>query len=59
MKRTELERRLKKAGWVIRPGGKHNIAERADKPGVMITIPRGSKINELTARGILKDTGLI
>jgi predicted RNA binding protein YcfA (HicA-like mRNA interferase family) len=59
MQRTELERRLKNGGWVLKSGGKHNYVERSDKPGVRITIPRGSRVNDLTAKGILKDAGLL
>ncbi|MDR1687750.1 MAG: type II toxin-antitoxin system HicA family toxin [Clostridiales bacterium] len=58
MQRTELERKLKQNGWVIKPGGKHKKARHPDKPGVMITIPNGSQIKETTANGILKDAGL-
>ncbi|MDR1735868.1 MAG: type II toxin-antitoxin system HicA family toxin [Oscillospiraceae bacterium] len=58
MQRTELERKLKKAGWIIKPGGKHLKARHPDKPGIMFTIPNGSKIKEITANGILKDAGL-
>ena len=59
MQRTELERRLKKAGWRIIPGGKHNKAYHPDKLNIRITIPRGSQVNEITARVILRDAGLL
>ncbi|MDR0446205.1 MAG: type II toxin-antitoxin system HicA family toxin [Oscillospiraceae bacterium] len=59
MQRTELERRLKRGGWILKTGGKHNYVEHPDKPGIKITVPRGSKINDTTARGILKDAGLL
>ena len=55
--RTEVVRRLKKDGWVIKPGGKHGMAEHPTKPG-KIPIPNGSKIKEYTARGIYKAAGL-
>jgi len=58
MQRTELERRLKKGGWTIYSGGKHNYAKHPNHPGIRIQIPRGSKVNDLTANGILKDAGL-
>jgi predicted RNA binding protein YcfA (HicA-like mRNA interferase family) len=58
MQRTELERKLKKAGWTIHSGGKHNYAKRPDRPEVKIFIPRGSKIKDTTAFSILKDAGL-
>jgi predicted RNA binding protein YcfA (HicA-like mRNA interferase family) len=59
MQRTELERRLVKGGWILKNGGKHNYVVHPSKPGVRITVPRGTKINDVTARGILKDAGLI
>ena len=58
MKRTELERKLKKAGWKIVPGGKHKMAKHPDKPGEKIPIPHGSDINDYTAKGILEDAGV-
>ena len=58
MKRTELERKLRKGGWIISPGGKHNLALHPNKPGEKIPLPRGSKVNEITANGILEDAGL-
>jgi predicted RNA binding protein YcfA (HicA-like mRNA interferase family) len=59
MQRTELERQLNKGGWVLKSGGKHNYVEHPNKPGMRITVPRGSKINDMTAKGILKDAGLV
>jgi predicted RNA binding protein YcfA (HicA-like mRNA interferase family) len=58
MQRTELERKLKKAGWVIKPGGKHQKARHPGKPGIIITVPNGRKIKDATADGILRDAGL-
>ena len=58
MQRTKIERKLKKAGWTIKPGGKHKMAKHPDKPGVKIPIPNGSKIDDFTAKGILRDAGL-
>ena len=58
MKRTELERKLRKGGWTIKPGGKHGMAKHPKKPGVRIPIPHGSKIDEYTANEILMDAGL-
>ena len=57
MQRTELVRKLKKGGWKIEPGGKHGMATHPTKPG-KIPVPNGSKIDEYTARGILKAAGL-
>ncbi len=58
MQRTELERKLKKAGWKFKPGGKHQKATHPDKPGITLTVPNGSKVNDITAKAILKDAGL-
>ena len=58
MERTKIERKLKKAGWIIKPGGKHKMAKHPNRPGEKIPIPNGSKIDDFTARGILKDAGL-
>ena len=58
MKRQDLIKKLKSAGWEITHGGNHDIAKHPTKPG-MITIPRHREINEYTAKGILKDAGLI
>jgi len=58
MKRSELVRKLKKDGWIITPGGKHGIALHPIKSG-KIPVPNGSSIKETTARGILKDAGLL
>jgi hypothetical protein len=84
MQRKKLEDRLKKGGWILKSGGKHNYVENPNRPGVKIiesgsagfsniintgrrpgaahsggTVPRGSKINDTTAKGILKDAGLL
>ena len=59
MQRTELERRLRRGGWIIEPGGKHNKAYHPDNPKRKIFINRGSQIPEQTARKILKDAGLL
>jgi len=58
MQRTELIRRLKKDGWVVKPGGKHGMATHPRKPG-KIPIPNGSQINDYTAKGILRSAGLL
>jgi predicted RNA binding protein YcfA (HicA-like mRNA interferase family) len=59
MKRTELERKLRKGGWGIEHGGKHNITYHPDNPKRKTTVPRGSNIDELTAKGILRFAGLL
>ena len=59
MKRKDLVRKLNNAGWTIIPGGNHDIAKNPQYPGVRIPIPRHAEINEYTAKGILKDAGII
>ena len=57
MKKRELERRLRAAGWTIESAKKHDMAKHPDHPGAKIPIPRDTEINEYTARGILKSAG--
>jgi hypothetical protein len=59
MQRSELERKLRKAGWRIAGGAKHNKAVDPNNPNNWTTIPKGSKINDNTARAILKFAGVI
>ena len=59
MQRTELERRLRRGGWIIKAGGKHNYAIHPDNPKHKIQINRGSQVPEFTARKILKEAGLL
>ena len=58
MKRRDIDKALKKAGWVIIPGGNHDLATHPQKPGMKIPIPRHNEINEYTAKGILERAGL-
>lgn len=58
MKRRDIDRMLKKAGWVITPGGNHDLAINPNKPGIKIPLPRHKEINEFTAKGILETAGL-
>lgn len=58
MKRRDIEKELKSAGWVITHGGNHDLATHPEKPGIRIPLPRHKEINEYTARGILEDAGL-
>jgi len=59
MTKLELERKLRKAGWVISHGKAHDMAIHPQKPGVKIPIPRHSgDIPKGTAKSILKDAGL-
>lgn len=58
MKRKDIDKRLRKAGWVILHGGNHDLAVHPKKPGVKIPIPRHTEVNEQTAKGILRLAGL-
>lgn len=58
MKRRDIDKALKKAGWVIISGGNHDIAKHPQRPGVRIPIPRHSEVNEYTAKAILEQAGL-
>jgi len=58
MKRSELERKLRKGGWVIKPGGKHNVTYHPNNPSKKTTVPNGTRINEQTAKSILRFAGL-
>lgn len=59
MKRKDLDRALKKAGWQIYHGGNHDLAYHPDNPNVKIPLPRHKEVNENTAKGILKAAGLL
>ncbi len=53
MKRRELENRLQKLGWNLdRHGRRHDIWTKGDYE---IAIPRHNKINEYTAKAIIKE----
>ena len=58
MKRREIDKLLKKAGWIIAPGANHDLATHPEKHGIKISLPRHKEINEYTAKGILEDAGL-
>ncbi len=58
MKRRDIDKMLKKAGWVIIHGGNHDLATNPQKPGIKIPLPRHKEIKETTAKGILEDAGL-
>jgi len=56
---TKLRKDLKKAGWTIKPGAKHDQATHPDKPGVKIAIPRHrGNMPKGTLDKIRKDAGL-
>ena len=57
MTADEIKKRLRKAGWCIEPGAKHDLACNAD--GRKIPIPRHKgDIPIGTAQKILKEAGL-
>ncbi|GHV43140.1 hypothetical protein FACS189490_13150 [Clostridia bacterium] len=58
MKKSDLIRKLQKAGYEIIHGGSHDMAIHPDKLG-KIPVPQHNEINEYTAKGILKDAGLL
>ena len=58
MKRRDLIKRLQSEGWQITEGGNHSVATHPNNPGMKISIPRHSEINQYTAKGILKDAGI-
>lgn len=58
MKRKDLDRVLRQAGWNIVAGGSHDLAAHLQKPGVKIPIPRHREVNENTAKSILRAAGL-
>lgn len=40
MKRRDLDKILKEAGWEITPGKRHDMAKHPNKLGVKIPLPR-------------------
>lgn len=54
MKRRDIDKKLKSAGWEITPGRKHDMAKHPMRPGIKIPLPRHKDINEFTAKGILE-----
>ncbi len=58
MKRKDLDRALKKAGWKIEHGSNHDKARHPDKPGIQLTLPRHTEVKEMLAKAILKAAGL-
>ncbi|MDR0935802.1 MAG: type II toxin-antitoxin system HicA family toxin [Oscillospiraceae bacterium] len=59
MKRSELERKLRRGGWELKSGSKHNYVINLKNPKQKIYVPRGSEVNEITAKSILKKAGLL
>jgi len=59
MTKWELERKLRKAGWIITHGKAHDMATHPQKAGIKIPIPRhAGDIPKGTVKSILKDAGL-
>lgn len=58
MKRRDIDKALKQAGWIIKAGGRHDLATHPQKPGIKIPLPRHKEVNEYTAKGILDDAGI-
>ena len=57
MKRRDLIAKLEAAGYLLnRHGDEHDIY--ANKNRQAVQVPRHKEINEITAKKILKDTGL-
>jgi len=55
MKRRDLVKRLMEAGFMPDGGTNH---ERFKRDDITIMVPRHREINEITAKGILKQAGL-
>lgn len=56
MKRRDLEKKLKAAGWyLLRNGGAHDVWTDGKE---ITTIPRHAEINERLAKAIIKKWGL-
>ena len=58
MKRRDIDKALKQAGWIIAHGSNLDLATHPQKPGIKIPLPRHKEIKETTAKGILEDAGL-
>ena len=59
MTAKELKRKLVAAGWVVKEGGRHEIATHPDRPGLKVPIHRHTgDIPAGTLQNILKVTGL-
>ena len=44
----DIDKALKKAGWIISHGGSHDLATHPQKPGIKIAIPRHKEVPEFT-----------
>lgn len=53
MKKRDLEKAMSQLGWrLLRQGGSHEVWTNGTNT---VSVPRHREVNELTARGILKD----
>lgn len=53
MKRRDVEKRLRRAGWQLtRHGGRHDIWSDGERE---VAVPRHNEINEYTAKSIIKE----
>ncbi len=59
MKRRDLIKKLEENGWILTAGAKHDMMKNPNKPGIKIPIPRHNEMDEHTAKGILKEAGLL
>ena len=56
MKRKDLIKKIRDAGYTIKEGGDHSKVYRGE--AMLTEVPRHREINELTARAIMKKLGL-
>lgn len=56
MKRKDLLKIIRDAGFIIKEGGDHSKVYRDN--ALLTEVPRHTEINELTARAILRKLGL-
>ncbi|TVS20587.1 MAG: type II toxin-antitoxin system HicA family toxin [Planctomycetaceae bacterium] len=57
MKRTELERRLRRAGCFLKREGRSHSIWINPQSGIVETIPRHAEVKEPLARKILRNLG--
>ncbi|MCP4392751.1 MAG: type II toxin-antitoxin system HicA family toxin [Alphaproteobacteria bacterium] len=57
MKKQDLEKQLKKNGFSLKHGSKHDRWVKEGNPP--ITVPRHNEIDERLAKKILKDAGIL
>ena len=55
----KIIQRLQREGWVLKEGGSHSKFTHAERPGVLIVVPRHASISPGVARSIAKDAGWI